>query len=126
MLEMRNKGIAVAIEGTKGAQLHAELDWHPNDSTILKKRYSAFFKTELDELLVKRRVGELVICGINTHACIRMTAIDAYQRDLRVVLAEECIGSYNEEHARVSLDYMSGKIAKVATVRAIIGALDPV
>lgn len=68
-------------------------------------------------------VGELVLCGINTHACIRMTAIDAYQRDLRVVLAEECIDSYDAEHGRVSLVYMNGKIAKVATVPEIIQAL---
>ncbi|WP_455872734.1 isochorismatase family protein [Rhizobium yanglingense] len=64
-------------------------------------------------------------CGINTHACIRMAAIDAYQRDLRVVLAQECINSYNEEHARVSLDYMNGKIAKVAAVAEIIDTLRP-
>ncbi|RWN94740.1 MAG: isochorismatase family protein [Mesorhizobium sp.] len=25
-------------------------------------------------------VGELVLCGVNTHVCIRMAAVDAYQR----------------------------------------------
>jgi bifunctional isochorismate lyase/aryl carrier protein len=124
-LEMRDNNIKIAIEGTRGAQLHADLDWNPNDVTIIKKRYSAFFKTELEDLLEELGVGELVLCGINTHACIRMTAIDAYQRDLRVVLAEECIDSYNEEHARVSLDYMNGKIAKVAAVAEVIDALGP-
>lgn len=124
-LEMRDKRVAIAIEGTRGAQLHAGLDWHPKDATIIKKRYSAFFKTELEELLAEFGVGELVLGGVNTHACIRMAAIDAYQRDFRVVLAEECIGSYDEEHARVSLDYMNGKIATLATVRKIIEALGP-
>ncbi|WP_201269907.1 cysteine hydrolase family protein [Sinorhizobium meliloti] len=124
-LEMRDNDIKIAIEGTRGAQLHADLDWNPNDVTIVKKRYSAFFKTELEDLLEELGVGELVLCGINTHACIRMAAIDAYQRDLRVVLAEECIDSYNEEHARVSLDYMNGKIAKVAAVAEVIDALRP-
>jgi nicotinamidase-related amidase len=122
-LEMRDKGIAITIEGTRGAQLHAGLDWQPNDTTVIKKRYSAFFKTELEALLTEMGVGELVLCGVNTHACVRTAAIDAYQRDFRVVLAEECIGSYDEEHARVSLDYMNGKIAKVATVPQIIEAL---
>lgn len=124
-LEMRDNNIKIAIEGTRGAQLHADLDWNPNDVTIIKKRYSAFFKTGLEDLLEELGVGELVLCGINTHACIRMAAIDAYQRDLRVVLAEECIDSYNEEHARVSLDYMNGKIAKVAAVAEVIDALRP-
>jgi nicotinamidase-related amidase len=122
-LEMRDNDIKVAIQGTRGAQLHADLDYHPNDVTIIKTRYSAFFKTELEGILQELGVSELVLCGINTHACIRMAAIDAYQRDLRVVLAEECIDSYNEEHARVSLEYMDGKIAKVTAVAAIIAAL---
>ncbi|NKM86530.1 isochorismatase family protein [Rhizobium laguerreae] len=122
-LEMRDNDIKIAIEGTRGAQLHADLDWNPIDATIIKKRYSAFFKTDLENLLENLGVGELILCGINTHACIRMAAIDAYQRDLRVVLAEECIDSYSEEHARVSLDYMNGKIAKVAAVTEIIDTL---
>ncbi|WP_353682583.1 isochorismatase family protein [Mesorhizobium sp.] len=42
-----------------------------------------------------------MLCGVNTHACIRMAAVDAYQRDFRVVLAEECVGSYDAEHARL-------------------------
>jgi len=124
-LEMRDRGIKIAIEGTSGAQIHPGLDWSPNDTTIIKKRYSAFFQTELEKRLVEFGICELVLCGINTHACIRMAAIDAYQRDLRVVLARECIGSYDEEHARVSLDYMNGKIAKLATVTEIIASLHP-
>jgi nicotinamidase-related amidase len=123
-LEMRDKGIATTIEATRGAQLHAGLDWQPTDITVIKKRYSAFFKTELEQVLTEMGVGELVVCGVNTHACIRMAAIDAYQRDFRVVLAEECIGSYDEKHACVSLDYLNGKIANVATVPEIMQALD--
>ncbi|WP_265519542.1 cysteine hydrolase family protein [Nitratireductor luteus] len=125
-LEMRDKRIAIAIEGTPGAQLHSGLDWHSVDPTIVKKRYSAFFKTELDQMLMEFGVGELVLCGVNTHACIRTTAIDAYQRDFRVILAAECIGSYDEEHERVSLDYMNGKIAKVATVSQISRTLSAI
>ncbi|MFA1624271.1 cysteine hydrolase family protein [Rhizobium mongolense] len=124
-LEMRDKNLKIAIEGTSGAHLHAGLNWEPSDTTIVKKRYSAFYRTELEDILSAMGVGELVLCGINTHACIRMTAIDAYQRDLRVVLAEECIDSYDAEHGRVSLVYMNGKIAKVATVPEIIQALRP-
>ncbi|MBW8639350.1 cysteine hydrolase [Hoeflea sp. WL0058] len=124
-LEMRDRAVKIAIEGTRGAELHAGLDWSPDDATIVKKRYSAFFRTDLDALLERHGVDQLVLCGVNTHACIRMAAIDAYQRDLRVVLAGDCISSYDEEHARVSLAYMNGKIAKAATVEEIITALGP-
>jgi nicotinamidase-related amidase len=122
-LEMRDRQIAIAIEGTRGAELHTGLDYSPADITVIKKRYSAFFNTELEEVLARLDVGEVVLCGINTHACVRMTAIDAYQRDLRVVLAEECIDSYDEEHARISLRYMNGKIVKLASVAEIVSSL---
>jgi nicotinamidase-related amidase len=38
------------------------------------------------------------IAGINTHECVWTTAVDAYQRDFDVVLARDCIGSYDAEH----------------------------
>ena len=66
----------------------------------------------------------LLLAGINTHACIRMTAIDAYQRDWQVVLAADCIDSYDREHHEISLRYMRGKIAAVMSndeIRTTLG-----
>ncbi|MFN7089235.1 MAG: cysteine hydrolase family protein [Allorhizobium sp.] len=122
-LEMRAKSVALTVEGTRGAEFHPELDWRETDRTIIKKRYSAFFGTDLDQLLQELGADQIVICGINTHACIRTAAIDAYQRDFKVVLSTDCIGSYDSEHARVSLDYMTGKIAAVATAAEIAAHL---
>lgn len=119
-LEMRDKSIAKTIENTRGAALHPELDWQAGDRVVVKKRYSAFFGTNLDTLLESLGAQELVLCGVNTHACIRMAAIDAYQRDYRVTLAKECIDSLDTEHARVSLAYMDGKIARVSDIASII------
>ena len=122
-LEMRDKDIANTIEGTKGAQIHSGLAYQTRDTTIVKKRYSPFFGTNLDGVLSTFDAPRLVIAGVNTHACVRMAAIDAYQRDLRVTLAAECIGSYDADHARISMEYMDGKIAAVMTNTQIIGTL---
>lgn len=40
-----------------------------------------------------------------------MTAIDAYQRDLEVFLALDCIHSHDENHQQTSMRYMDGKLA---------------
>jgi len=79
---------------------------------IIKKRYSAFFGTTLDETLARLTPDTLILAGINTHACVRTTAIDAYQRDWPVVLAGDCIGSYDQEHHEISLRYMKDKIER--------------
>jgi maleamate amidohydrolase len=111
--EMRAKGIPITIEGTAGCQFALELVIDPADAVLIKKRYSAFFGTPLDQVLADCRADGLILAGINTHACIRMTAIDAYQRDWEVILAADCIGSYDPEHHDVSLRYMKDKIAQV-------------
>ena len=112
---MRAKSIAITIRGTRGADLHADLDYRPCDTTIIKKRYSAFFATNLDALLTRLQIKEIMLCGINTHACIRVTAIDAYQRDLSVTIATDATTSYDLYHAQVSLDYMRDRIASLVT-----------
>lgn len=121
--EMREKGIRVTIRGSPGAQIVSELAPAAGEPMIVKKRYSAFFGTTLDELLATLRPDALILAGINTHACIRMTAIDAYQRDWRVLLAADCIASYDQEHHEVSLRYMQGKIAELITNGEIAAAL---
>jgi nicotinamidase-related amidase len=111
--QMRRKGIRVTIAGTAGARLLSDLERAANDYQIIKKRYSAFFKTELDAHVARLQANPLVLAGINTHACIRATAIDAYQRDLDVIIAKDCVGSYDEEHHRITLRYLDGKVARV-------------
>ena len=111
--EMRAKHIRVTIKGTEGCQLLPGLAVAPTDPVIVKKRYSAFFSTGLDEMLARLAPDCLILAGINTHACVRTTAIDAYQRDWQVILASDCTDSYDREHHDVSLRYMKGKIAAV-------------
>jgi nicotinamidase-related amidase len=114
-LSMRQTGRRVTIRGTPGCQLLAELDRRPDDHEIVKKRYSAFFGTRLEELLESLGCTHTVICGVNSHACIRTTAIDAYQRDYHVLLAREAISSYDEEYHRESMRYLERSIGTVLT-----------
>lgn len=107
-LLMRRTGTRVTIAGTEGCRLVPELERLEGDRLVVKKRYSAFFRTELDELLADLGAGTLVLAGINTHACVRMTAIDAYQRDFDVIIATERVASYDDEHHRITLRYLDG------------------
>jgi nicotinamidase-related amidase len=111
-LEMRRHNIRITIAGTEGAQILRELDVQPVDTVLTKKRYSGFFHTRLDEVLAASRPDVLVIGGINTHACVRATVIDAYQRDYEVIVASECTASYDNEHHEVTKRYLDDKIAR--------------
>ncbi len=112
-LSMRRTGRRVTIRGTPGARLLAGLDRRPDDHEIVKRRYSAFFATGLDELLRALGCTHLVICGVNSHACVRATAIDGYQRDLHIVLARDAIASYDDGYHRESMRYLERSIGVV-------------
>jgi nicotinamidase-related amidase len=107
-LDMRKRGVRAYVAGASGARLDAR----PGDHHLIKKRYSAFFGTGLDSLLQDLGVDELILTGVNTHACVRTTAVDAYHRDLEVILAADCLASYDAEHAAISMRYMDGKIGQ--------------
>jgi nicotinamidase-related amidase len=122
--EMRAKGIRITIKGTPGCEILSELAVAPSDVVIIKKRYSAFYGTNLDETLARLGPDAIILAGINTHACIRTTAIDAYQRDWPVILAADCIDSYDREHHEISLKYMKDKLAALLSNGEIRSALN--
>jgi len=122
-LDMRKNDLRVTIAGTPGCELLPELHKDSNDQVIVKKRYSAFFGTDLHTILQTDRAQMLVVTGINTHACVRTTVIDAYQRDYEVVVAEECIASSNQVHHEITKQYLDGGIAQLLPNHKIIEML---
>ena len=112
-LVMRKKNIKITIAGTPGSQILAELDRSETDYEVVKKRYSAFFQTDLDQQLKDIGATKVLLAGINTHACIRTAAIDAYQRDYEVTIPIACVASYDRNHHDVTLNYLEGHIAEL-------------
>ena len=112
-LTMRKKSIRKTIEKTKGSLILDELKPIEGDIEIIKKRYSAFYKTNLEEILNEEGIQQLILCGINTHACVRMTAIDAFQRDFEIIIATDCVESYDKEHHNISLRYLGKEMARL-------------
>ncbi|HVY38053.1 MAG TPA: isochorismatase family cysteine hydrolase [Polyangia bacterium] len=123
--EMRAKQISVTVAGTPGCQLLPELERRPDERVVVKKRYSAFFGTSLAADLSALGATTVVIAGVNTHACVRMTAIDAYQHDFDVVLVEDAVASSDDEHHRVTIRYMKDKIARVLSSAEVLSAIGP-
>lgn len=118
-------GRKIVVAGTEGSRLVDGLQKKDGDFEIIKTRYSPFYKTNLEELLQKLGVNQLIVAGINTHACVRMAAIDAYERDYEVILALDCISSWDEEHHAVTVRYLSGKLTTPMTNGEIERSLAP-
>ena len=93
-------------EGTWEAESHPELQRHPTDMIVTKTRASAFIRTDLEDLLRERRVDTVVLGGYAINRCVGLTAIDAWERDFRVMLAGEAILGTNVAEGDLMLDYL--------------------
>ena len=117
---MRKSEKIYTISGTEGCELLPELDVHPNDHVMLKSRFSAFFRTNLEALLQERKIDRVILAGITTAWCIRSTAVDAYQRDYEVIVAKECVQAFSEKEQEESIRAMDGYIATFLSNTEII------
>lgn len=85
-----------SLAGTAGAEVIDELDRQTEDLWLPKPRFSAFFKTGLDEYLRKQDVTLCAVAGISTHFCVLTTALDAVCYDFKAVLLEDCSATFSE------------------------------
>ena len=86
-----------SLRGTTGAEVVEDLKPEPTDIVLRKRRFSAFFKTDLDQTLRGLGVDTIVVTGMTTEVCVLMTAMDALSHDFSVVLLEDCSASRNTE-----------------------------
>ena len=74
----------VILAGTDDWKFLPEVPIKEEDIILPKKRYSAFFETDLDEKLRSRGIKDILISGVMTNLCCETTARDAFMRDYRV------------------------------------------
>jgi len=80
-----------AIAGTSGAEVVTELAPRPGDPRVAKTSYSGFHATDLESLLRKLAVEELILTGCVTSICILYTAADAVMRGFHVLVPVDCV-----------------------------------
>ncbi len=86
-----------ALRGTKGAEVIDELRSESGDIILPKRRFSAFFKTDLDQTLHTLRVDTIIVTGITVEVCVLMTAMDGLSHDFSVIILEDCTASQTKE-----------------------------
>jgi ureidoacrylate peracid hydrolase len=90
-------------EGSWGAQVIEDLEPKPDDIHVVKRRYSAFFNTDLDVTLKDLKVDTLVICGVVTNICVRSTVHDAFFLGYTVVVPEDAVAATGPREQASSL-----------------------
>jgi nicotinamidase/pyrazinamidase len=86
-----------SLRGTRGAEVVDDLKPRPTDIILPKRRFSAFFKTDLDQTLRALGVNTIMVTGITTEVCVLMTVMDGLSHDFSVILVEDCSASRSKE-----------------------------
>ncbi|MDA1189548.1 MAG: cysteine hydrolase [Chloroflexi bacterium] len=93
------------IKGTEESEVIRELSNYEG-VYIPKKRYSAFFGTDLEQRLAKLNPEKVIVCGVCTDICVMHTTSDARNRDYVVEVPTNCVASFDEEAHRNALRHM--------------------
>jgi nicotinamidase-related amidase len=93
-----------SIRGTPGTLPIPDLEPQDQDIILEKRRFSAFFKTDLDQTLRTMQVDTVAVGGINTHFCVIATALDAVCHDFCTVILEDLAAAYKKEIHRAFID----------------------
>nr|WP_300003335.1 isochorismatase family cysteine hydrolase [Tissierella sp.] len=85
------------VKATEGAKIIKELEVKDTDKIIFKRRYSAFFGTDLDLTLREKGITEISIVGVCTNICVLYTSADARNIAYDVNVYREGVASFDRE-----------------------------
>jgi ureidoacrylate peracid hydrolase len=80
----------ILIRDTWNTDIVSELAPETGDIVMYKHRFSAFYETELDEILKRLRAQYLIFTGCTTSVCVESSIRDAMFRNYSCVLLEDC------------------------------------
>jgi len=100
-----------------------ELGPKESDVVITKKQWGAFYGTELELQLRRRKIKTIILCGIATNYGVESTARFAYEYGYNQIFAEDAMSSMSEEMHKASINFVLKKIGRVRKTEEILKEL---
>ncbi|WP_104034378.1 cysteine hydrolase family protein [Vibrio jasicida] len=101
-------------EGSEGADIHPEiLALAPNADVVIKHFADGFEQTNLEEVLQKHGVTELLVSGMMTQNCVTHTAISKAAEKYDVSILMDCCTTVDEMIHNIALHAVSTRVPLV-------------
>jgi nicotinamidase-related amidase len=105
------------------AEFVPELTPTPSDVVITKRQWGAFYGTELDLQLRRRKMDTIVLCGIATDYGVESTARFAYEYGYQQIFAEDAMASRSDEQHHAAIEFVLKRIGRVRKTDEILEGL---
>ncbi len=77
------------------------------DIVLVKHRYSAFQRSNLDHLMRARGRDQLMVCGIYAHIGCLATAAEAFQRDIEAFAVADAQADFSAEKHAIAMSWIA-------------------
>ncbi len=111
-------------EGTPGHEPPEPLRPTRGEPMVHKQFFSGFGSGDLEAHLQAARCDTVILAGVHLHACVRTTAMDAYERGLAVWIVDEATGNDDPLHAAITRRYLSQRGVRFASLASLAAMLD--
>jgi nicotinamidase-related amidase len=105
-------------------EFRSELKLGNGDIPITKRGWNAFYGTELDLELRRRKITGIVLAGISTSIGVESAARAANERGYELTIVADAVTDTSERAHLNSLEVIFPRIAELATTDEILAALD--
>lgn len=92
------------------------------EQVILHKRsVDPFQEPRIDRLLSEVRANEFLLFGATAEGAVMATALGLLQREKKVTVIVDAVGSHNTKEARLAIRKMEAKGARLIETRKLVG-----
>ena len=95
-----------AVKGSWGSRIIPELPMQPGDYRLDKTRYTAFYNTNLEEVLKQEEVAQVEVVGVCTSICVMETVKELFDRDLPTLVYRDGVADFDPEAHAFALKHM--------------------
>lgn len=113
----------ILTEDSKFSKIIPEFDL-PGVKVVNKLQYDAFYGTNLNELLHKNNIEQVIITGVMTHLCCETTARSAFVSGYNIFFPIDGTATYNENIHQASLTTLAHGFANITFIKDLLDAFD--
>lgn len=95
----------------------------PGDHVLVKHRYSAFQRSNLDTMLRARGRDQLLVTGVYAHIGCAATVTEAFQRDIEAFIAADAVADFSRADHDLALHLIARTCGVPLTTDQLLKAL---